>query len=90
MLKANDVLHASVEEMVYVSGEVSEPGLIPLNDRDSISVVQLLAMSGGFTANAVPQKSKVLRPVLDTPRRAEIPLNLRDIVTGPGRRGTGR
>ena len=81
-LKPNDVLRASAEEMVYVSGAVGKTGGFPLADRDSISVMQLLALTGGLAPDADPQKAKILRPVLDTARRAEIPLNVKTIIDG--------
>ncbi len=81
-LKPFDILRVGIEEMVYVSGEAGKSGAFPLNDKDSISIVQLLALSGGFSPNAAPEKAKILRPVLDTARRAEIPVDLRAVMRG--------
>ncbi|MBL8227505.1 MAG: polysaccharide biosynthesis/export family protein [Bryobacterales bacterium] len=82
VLKPYDILRVGIEEMVYVSGEAGKSGAFPLNDKESISIVQLLAISGGLGPNAAPEKAKILRPVLDTARRAEIPVDLRAVMSG--------
>lgn len=82
-VRANDTITAlRAETSVFVSGAVGRPGSYPLEDRDSISVVQLLALAGGVGPEALPAEAKVLRPVLDTARRAEVPINLALIMNG--------
>jgi hypothetical protein len=44
--------------------------------------MQIVAMSGGLTSGAEGEKAKVMRQVLSTARRSEIPLNVADIMTG--------
>jgi polysaccharide export outer membrane protein len=80
VLQPYDVIRVGAEEMVYLNGQVSKA--YPLNDRDSITVLQLISLSGGLPNNAALDKARVLRPVLDTNRRAEIPLNVADIIDG--------
>jgi polysaccharide export outer membrane protein len=80
VLQPYDVIRVGAEEMVYLNGEVSKA--YPLNDRDSITVLQLISLSGGLPSTAALDKARVLRPVLDTNRRAEIPLNVADIIHG--------
>ena len=77
-----DVIRASTEEMVYITGQVGKVGGIPLVDKDSISVIQALAVSGGIGAGAKPEKAVILRPILDSARRAEIPLDVKAILAG--------
>jgi polysaccharide biosynthesis/export protein len=72
------------DKVVYVSGQVAKPGGYSLEDRDSISVIQLLALAGGMSAEAAPEKAGVLRPVLDTARRAEVALDVARILNGKG------
>lgn len=45
--------------MVYVMGEVTQPGSIPM--RGSMTVLQALAMSGGFREFANPKAIRILR-----------------------------
>ncbi|MDX1983293.1 MAG: polysaccharide biosynthesis/export family protein [Bryobacteraceae bacterium] len=82
VLKPFDILRVGIEEMVYVSGEVGKGGAFPLTDRDSISVMQILALIGGLGPNADPANARILRPVLDSARRAEIPVNLKAVMQG--------
>lgn len=82
VLQPFDVISVERAEMVYVNGEVGRIGAFELGERDSVSVVQLLTMAGGWSRDANPAKARVLRPVLNTSRRAEIPLNVKRIFEG--------
>ena len=82
LLQPYDVLNASRAEMVFVSGEVGKVGGYPLDDRESLSVIQLLTLAGGLAKGADGSKARILRPILDTSRRAEIPLNVDKIMAG--------
>jgi polysaccharide export outer membrane protein len=85
MVKPFDTINAlRGDRMVYISGAVGKPGAYSLEDRDSVSVVQLLALAGGVTADAAPDKAGVLRPVLDTARRAEVSVDVARILSGKG------
>jgi polysaccharide biosynthesis/export protein len=81
-LKAYDIVSAETAQPVFVSGEVTKPGPIPLGEQPSISVTQALAQAGGFTLAASRGKVRVLRPILGTTRRAEIEVNLNRIYEG--------
>jgi len=81
-LKSYDVITAERAEMVYINGEVVKVGTLELGERPSISVSQAITMSGGLNRDAKPENSRVLRPILDTSRRAEIPVNVKDILHG--------
>ncbi len=82
VLQPYDVVRASPEEAVYISGAVTRVGAIPLVEKDSISLLQALSLSGGLNSAADGSKAKVLRPILDTTRRAEIPVNIDAIMNG--------
>lgn len=82
VLQPFDVLKAATAEMIYISGEVARAGAFELHERQSLSVTQLLSMAGGVGPNAAPDKAKVLRAVMDTNRRAEIPLDVKRILSG--------
>jgi polysaccharide biosynthesis/export protein len=49
-----------VEPVVYVMGEVNQPGAVPL--RGPMTVLQALAVAGGFKEFANPNGIKILRP----------------------------
>ncbi len=82
VLEPYDVIHAFTQEMVYTQGEGLKAGAYPLSDRDSLSVIQLISLAGGLVPKSSPEKSKILRPILDTAKRAEIPINVKDIMSG--------
>jgi polysaccharide export outer membrane protein len=82
VLKPYDVLSVERAEMVYINGEVGKVGGFEINERESMSVTQLITLAGGWGKDADPAKAKVLRPVLNTSRRAEIPLDLKRVLDG--------
>ncbi len=83
-LRPYDSITVARSEMVYVAGEFGKVGGFELEERESLSVTQLIALAGGLSKDAAPDKARVLRPVLDTSRRAEIPVNIKDILAGKG------
>jgi polysaccharide export outer membrane protein len=82
VLQPYDVISAAKTEMVFVNGEVTKPGGFELNEQDALSVLQVLSLAGGLTPDAAAEKATVLRPVLNTSRRAEIPIDISRIQSG--------
>jgi polysaccharide biosynthesis/export protein len=82
VLQPYDRISVSRAEMVFVGGEVAHVTGIELGERDSLSVVQVLSMAGGLTRDADPAKARVLRPVVNSAKRAEIPINIKLILAG--------
>jgi polysaccharide biosynthesis/export protein len=85
LLLPYDVVSAEKAELVYLSGEVTRPGGYELGEKETVSALQMLSMAGGTTPTADPAKARILRPIANSPRRAEIPLNLKDSFEGRGR-----
>lgn len=81
-LSAYDVISVERSEMVFVAGEVTRVGSFEVGDRESLSAVQIVSMAGGWTRDAMPAQARILRPVTNTARRAEIPVNLDRIFNG--------
>jgi polysaccharide export outer membrane protein len=82
VLQPFDVISVERAENVYVNGQVIRVGAFELQERDSMSVIQALTLAGGLGPNADPKTAWILRPVKNTSRRAEIPLNLEKILQG--------
>jgi polysaccharide export outer membrane protein len=82
VLQPFDVISVERAEMVYVTGEVGRVGAFDLQERDSMSVIQALTLAGGLAPDADPKTARILRPIMDTSRRAEIPLNLQRVLQG--------
>ena len=53
-IKPHDVISVPRAEMVYVIGAVERSGGFVLNERESISVLQVLALAGGLARFATP------------------------------------
>lgn len=81
-LRQFDVLNVARLETVYVTGEVARSGALPVEDRDSLSVAQAISLAGGLSPAAKGSHARVLRPVLNTSRRAEIPVDVGSILAG--------
>ncbi len=85
ILQPLDTVSVGRAESIYVNGEVNKVGTVELMDRQSIPVTQLLTMVGGLGKDAAPDKARILRQVLDSSQRAEIPINLTKILSGRDR-----
>jgi polysaccharide export outer membrane protein len=81
LLQPFDVLSVDRAEVIYVSGEVSRVGSLELGERDFLTVTQAVTLSGGITHDA-SKKVRVLRPILNTARRAEIEVDLDRVMKG--------
>jgi len=67
--------------MVYVMGEVTQPGSIPM--RGPMTVLQALAMAGGFREFANPKNIRILRRGSATQKSVEtIRFNYNDAIKG--------
>jgi len=67
--------------MVYVMGEVAQPGSIPM--RGQMTVLQALAMAGGFREFANPKNIRILRKAPGILQSIEtIPFNYNEAVKG--------
>jgi polysaccharide export outer membrane protein len=78
----NDIISVSRAETIYVLGAVNKAGGFVLNERDTLSVLQVLSLAGGLERTAAPQKAKILRITPGETRRAEVPLDLKQIFSG--------
>jgi polysaccharide biosynthesis/export protein len=84
LLQPYDVITVGRAELVYVNGEVLRIGGIELGERDSISILQALSQSGGFSLNAKKDKVRILRPIETTNRRTMIEVDAKALFEGKG------
>lgn len=82
VLQPFDVVSVERAEMVYVNGEIGKVGGFELGERESISVVQIISLAGGLSKDAMPAKARILRPVLNSSRRSEVPVDITRILAG--------
>jgi polysaccharide export outer membrane protein len=78
----NDIISVSRAETIYVLGAVKKAGGYVLNERDSLSVLQALSLAGGLERTAAAQSSKILRNLPGQAQRVEVPLDLKQILSG--------
>jgi polysaccharide export outer membrane protein len=81
LILPEDIISVPRGEMVYVIGTVPRAGGFVLHERETLSVLQALALAGGADHNAAPQKARILRAV-GNGKRIEIPVNLRTVMAG--------
>jgi polysaccharide biosynthesis/export protein len=84
VLEPNDTISAEKVEQVYVQGAVEKNGGFDIGDKDYLSSLQLISLAGGLTPDAEPEKARILRPILNSTRRAEIPLDLKRVLATEG------
>jgi polysaccharide export outer membrane protein len=82
ILEPYDVISVELAERIYMNGEVKSIAGIELGERESMSMLQALTVSGGFTKISNQSKVLVLRPILGTNKRAEIKVNVKRILKG--------
>ena len=80
ILQPFDVISVERAEMIYVAGEVGHVGALDMQERESISVIQALTLSGGLTQTAEQRTAWILRPISNTSRRAQITIDLERIL----------
>ncbi len=71
------------ERVIYVMGEVNNPGAVPL--KGSMTVLQALAVAGGFKEFANKGGIKVLRKTPGSDRVDTIPFSYKDAVRSDAR-----
>lgn len=73
------VVVSLANQMIYVGGEVEEPGILPLAGR--LSALQAVFNSGGFRETAEPKSAIVIRKGKDN-RPVPIKVNLQKVLDG--------
>jgi polysaccharide biosynthesis/export protein len=82
LIKPNDVISVPKADTVYVIGAVKKPGAYMLGEHRSLSALQVLALAEGTEKTAASQRAKIMRVVPGSNDRAEIPVNLKTILSG--------
>ncbi len=82
VVEPNDVLTVPKAQLIYVLGEVGKPGGFVLDDHDTLSSLQCVALAGGLMRTAAPKKARILRLEPGSPQRKEIAADLSKIMDG--------
>jgi polysaccharide export outer membrane protein len=78
----NDLITVPRAKLIYVMGEVRRPGGFTLDQRNTVPVLQALALAEGLTPNASKKHTIIMRQQPGTDTRAEIPVDITKILHG--------
>ena len=81
-VEAGDVISVRRAEIVYVIGEVKKAGGFTLRARETVGVLQAIAMAEGPLASAAQTKAKIMRLKPEGGERIEIAVNLKRVLQG--------
>lgn len=85
MLKPGDTLilpeGMEVQNAVFVMGEVKKPGAYPR--AESLTVLKLMTLAGGFTDFAAPSRATIIRQEGD--KKVQRRVDLKDIMSDPSK-----
>ena len=82
LIRPRDVITAPRAKLVYVIGDVNRAGGFVLAERQSMSVLQALAMAEGLKGTAAPAKARIMRPLDGSPEKEEILVDVKRILSG--------
>jgi len=77
----HDVITVPRAQMIYVVGEVEKSGGFVLNENESFSVLQALALAGGLRVAAAPKKAKLIQPA-EGGKKTEVAVDVARILSG--------
>jgi len=82
LIKPNDVISVPKADTIYVIGAVNKPGAYVLGEHRSLGALQVLALAQGTDKTAATNEARIMRVVAGSNDRAEIPVDLRTILSG--------
>ncbi len=78
----HDVITVPRAKLIYVIGEVKKSGGFTLEQKDSMSIIQAIALAEGTTPTAARQRALILRQVAGAATRSEIKVDVDSIMKG--------
>lgn len=78
VLKVNDIVFIPKRFFLSVMGEVKNPGKFDMPTERSITLLEAIAMAGGFTKDADLGKTKIMR--IENGEKTTIVINIKDIT----------
>jgi protein involved in polysaccharide export with SLBB domain len=76
-------LTKTLKSQVVILGEVKNPGIYPVPVNERTTLLQVIALSGGFTGMASPDRVKIVRRKDDG--TVTIPARVSDMLSGRGK-----
>jgi polysaccharide export outer membrane protein len=81
-IRPYDVISVPRADLVYVIGQVKRSGGFALKEKESITVLQALALAEGLEKVSAPQAARILRQPPGGGQRVEIAVNVKHILEG--------
>jgi len=78
---AGDIVQVRPAGLVYVVGDVNQPGGFTIPPGPPMTVLQALAMAEGLTSSANADEAVIVRQAEDGSRR-EVPIDLEEVLKG--------
>jgi polysaccharide export outer membrane protein len=78
-IKPHDVITIPRARLIYVLGNVGRPGGYVMNENETMSITQALALAGGWSKAAALGSARILRAE-GGPNREQIPANVKKIM----------
>jgi polysaccharide biosynthesis/export protein len=82
LVNPGDIVKVLRAGVVYVVGEVQRPGGFTMKSNEKMSVLQVIALSGGLTRTASKAGARIIRTDEQTGQRAQKPIDLSKIFAG--------
>jgi polysaccharide export outer membrane protein len=82
LIRPHDVVTIAPAETISVIGAVQKPGAFPMNTKSRVTVLEALAMAGGYAPSSKPGSARILRSVPGNSDRQEIAVDLSKITNG--------
>ena len=76
-----DTISVSVADVVYVVGDVKRPGGFALDEHETLTVLQAVALAEGPNITAAKKRTRIIRRKGDGTRQ-EIPIDLGKVLGG--------
>jgi polysaccharide biosynthesis/export protein len=82
LVNPGDIVKVLRAGIVYVVGEVQRPGGFAMKSNEKMSVLQVIALSGGLTRTASKASARIIRTDEQTGERAQTLIDLSKIFSG--------
>lgn len=76
----HDVISVPRADLIYILGNVRKPGGFPLAERESISILQAIALAEGLQPASAPQSARILRKGDGSGPAVEVAVNVKAIL----------
>jgi polysaccharide biosynthesis/export protein len=82
LVNPGDIVKVLRAGIVYVVGEVQRPGGFTMKSNEKMSVLQVIALSGGLTRTASKGGARIIRTDEQSGEREQTPIDLSKILAG--------